>query len=168
MTDIERKAAAYDEALERMKIWVSEDTPDEFYDTHEVHTFVFPELAENSDEKIRKGLLSYFEKSKIGTFNGMNAKDIISWLKKQGEQKPVGSNGQFSVEESEVLDKYIDDMHNGWSEEDEKKKEFLIGLVNEWFDKAPTATSMVKEEIVTWLKSLRPLRSNGNSHFMSN
>ena len=50
---------------------------------------LFPELAESEDERIRKGLLSYFKKSKIGSFNGMDAKSVIAYLEKQGEQKPA-------------------------------------------------------------------------------
>ena len=42
-----------------------------------------------------------------------------------------------------------------WSEEDNKKIKFLVNLVNEWCDKAPIATSMVKEEMSDWLKSLK-------------
>jgi hypothetical protein len=43
---------------------------------------------ENYDEKIRKGLISFFtERAKYtedSTFNGLSSKEIIAWLEKQG------------------------------------------------------------------------------------
>ena len=87
--DYEKK---YKEALERMKIWVSEDTPDEFFDTHEVHTFVFPEIAESGDEKIRKALCAFVNDSNGDSLwidYDVHKEDALAYLEKQGEQKPV-------------------------------------------------------------------------------
>lgn len=53
-----------------------------------------PELIESKDEKIRKWLVGYFNQYTIDgmpvTFgNGLNVKDVISWLEKQGEPEPL-------------------------------------------------------------------------------
>ena len=47
----------------------------------------FPELKESEDEKIRKALIR-FHKSTIDV-DGIKGEDIIAWLEKQGEQKPI-------------------------------------------------------------------------------
>lgn len=124
----------YKEALGRIQTYVKEGRF-----SKEFAGLVFPELAESEDEKIRKEIVTALEVNVASNSSTMfpgshyTVEEAIAWLEKQGEQKPTE-----------------------WSEEDEKKKEFLIGLVNEWCDKAPNATSMVREEISDWLKSLRP------------
>ena len=58
----------------------------------------FPELKEgkeSEDEKIRKALIR-FHKSTIDV-DGIKGKDIIAWLEKQGEQKPVVIIPKFRV-----------------------------------------------------------------------
>ena len=75
----------YEHALERMKIWISEDTPDEFFDNHEVHSFVFPELADSDDERVKNDLVRFVE----GSFTDKNSeqkKAYIAWIEKQDEQ----------------------------------------------------------------------------------
>ena len=52
---------------------------------------LFPELKENKDEKIRKHLIRHFQHKTKQEWNGMPIKDIIAWLEKRGEQKPVWS-----------------------------------------------------------------------------
>lgn len=90
---IEEKAERYNEALERarklqenskgmiLKKWLWN---------------IFPELKESEDERIRKWLIGYFNQYIIDGMpqvfgNGLNVKDVISWLEKQGEQKPANS-----------------------------------------------------------------------------
>ena len=83
----------YEQALERMKIWMSEDTPDEFFDNHEVHTFVFPELKE-SDEEIIKEIISIVKSYRESCITEGNHRfdNCIAWLEKQGEQKSIWHN----------------------------------------------------------------------------
>jgi hypothetical protein len=77
----------YNKALERVKEFYvlckrygAESTANFFEDT-------FPELEESEDEKIRKALIR-FHRSTIDV-DGINGEDIIAWLEKQGEQKPI-------------------------------------------------------------------------------
>jgi len=51
---IEQKAKAYDEALERMKSWARGEYPECFTEAQKAAEFIFPELAESEDERIRK------------------------------------------------------------------------------------------------------------------
>lgn len=50
--------------------------------------YIFPELAESEDEKIRKALLEYFaEECDTSTINGIYCYKIYAWLEEQGEPK---------------------------------------------------------------------------------
>ena len=95
----------YKEALERAKEFVC-------VDNIEVAEYIFPELAESGDERIRKALLR-FHKSTID-IDGIKCEDILAWLEKQGEQKPVikmktpeESLGISSDEYNEIIDECI-------------------------------------------------------------
>lgn len=48
---------------------------------------VILELKESEDEKIRKGLINYFNDFTLPTFGGLDPKKILAWLGKQGEEK---------------------------------------------------------------------------------
>ena len=55
---------------------------------------LIPELVESEDEKIRKYVIDYFkgnkeELSEGFKWNGITVEEVIDWLEKQGEQKPV-------------------------------------------------------------------------------
>lgn len=86
--DYEKK---YKEALERAR---------EFYNNEECRVGmtpvdledIFPELKESEDERIRKALITYFQNFPyVGIESaGTNAKEVLAWLEKQGEQKSVG------------------------------------------------------------------------------
>ncbi len=84
----EQKAKAYEEAvINGSRLWECGEI------TRENYEYIFPELKENEDEKVRQELISFFtERAKHtedSTFNGLSSKEIISWLEKQGENKPV-------------------------------------------------------------------------------
>lgn len=89
---IEQKAKAYDEAIERAKGLLSIGNADAR--DHKLVLSFFPELKESDegeDEKIRKNLISLFQKdygkNSSALFAGIKVKDILAWLEKQGEQK---------------------------------------------------------------------------------
>ena len=85
MTTLEKRAKAYDEAL---------DTAKKFYETvngdeKELVEKIFPELKENTendDEKIRKALIEHFacSHSSMYPYKGFTKEQIIAWLEKQG------------------------------------------------------------------------------------
>ena len=107
---IEQKAKAYDKALERAKEFYilckkcgAKDTVDFLEDN-------FPELCEPDDEKIRKTLLRWIQSNSYTNIAGMPIKNIIDWLEKQGEQKPI-----INVPTREVIIS-IWDLGNEWKE----------------------------------------------------
>ena len=85
---IEEKAKAYDEALKVLRkyddanIILSQSLKEE----------MFPELAENRDEKVKKSinrLIRYYHDVNFPTPEGFSRKDLLDWVEKQGEQKPT-------------------------------------------------------------------------------
>jgi len=111
MKTIEEKAKAYDEAIKVIK-----DNLDALNEITETSAEVvniqsikncfyraFPELAESEDERIRKTLIDYFNTCHGDYYGELKRKDILAWLEKQGEQKPIDKvepkfkNGQWIV-----------------------------------------------------------------------
>ncbi len=86
--DYEKK---YKEALERAKgMWEQGMMPERI-------EYIFPELKESEDERIRKDIIRVF-KGEISFTAEEDNKKYIAWLKKQGEQKPVDKdNIEFNV-----------------------------------------------------------------------
>jgi hypothetical protein len=75
---IEEKAKRYDEAIERYKA-------KQEYESQKVHEFIeylFPELAESEDERIRKDIIEAVELHK--DFTQVRKEHIYAWLEKQG------------------------------------------------------------------------------------
>jgi len=73
---------------------------------------LFPQLSESEDDRIRKALIDFFGKgSENGEqTNGIYDKDILAWLEKQGEQKPI-----MNVPAREVI-LAIWDLGSEWKE----------------------------------------------------
>lgn len=85
---IEQKAKAYDEALERAK-GVIEQNPLMEYLKKGIE-YIFPELKESEDERIRKELIEYLRTlPNHFSHNGSLITDWIAWLEKKGVQKPT-------------------------------------------------------------------------------
>lgn len=88
MTDLE-KAKAYDEALRRCKEWSEgkyghsvDDTP------KDIAEYIFPELAESDDERIRKDLIQLTYKVYANTdyLTCVEQEKMLAWLEKQGNK----------------------------------------------------------------------------------
>lgn len=77
----------YEMALERARtIYNDSYKPDKALVIAEVLSHIFPELKENEDERIRKGIMALVEQS-AEILSGSNQKRMLAWLEKQGEQK---------------------------------------------------------------------------------
>ena len=106
MTDIE-KARAYDEALERARksLRAASDIGTD------IVTFIFPQLRESDDERIRKELVEAFEAYDIeSSWNGIPVRSVLAWLEKQKEQKPVDYEAELKKCKDNPLyfyDKYV-------------------------------------------------------------
>ena len=78
----EDKAKAYDEAIiNGSRLWECGVI------TRENYEYIFPELKESEDERIRKALIR-FHKSTID-IDGIKGDDILAWLEKQCEKKQL-------------------------------------------------------------------------------
>lgn len=97
---------------------------------------VFPELKESEDERIRKELISYFEQFTNEELRGVNISDWIDWLKKPKEQKPTNS-----------------EKPKEWSEEEKEMLNSAIKFVEHC---AFSTIGKGKNNVLAWLKSLRP------------
>lgn len=102
--------------------------------------FLFPQLKESEEERIRKTLVKYFKRFNPEDMwnDEVSLKDIVAYLEKQKEQKPA------------------------WSEEDEENFK--------WFDKFFCAESIVlggkdiPQDKYLWFKSLRPSWKPSEEH----
>lgn len=111
---IEEKAKAYDEALEKGRIFRDHllETGDKGI-AGEIE-YIFPELVESKDEKIRNALIR-FHKSTIDV-DGIKGADILTWLEKQGNssvkwQKNTPENKP--LKNHSVLMKTVDGIAEG-------------------------------------------------------
>ena len=85
--DYEKK---YKEALERAKYY-REGIPDRKLENGEnILDYIFPELKESEDERIRKALINVFSTHQgYEVFFGASVEDILAWLEKQGEKANI-------------------------------------------------------------------------------
>lgn len=79
----------YKEAIERAKSWAKGEHPECFSEAQKAVDFIFPELKESEDEMIRKEIIKCVKYYGPETANPTLFKDMLAWLEKQGEQKPV-------------------------------------------------------------------------------
>lgn len=132
----EEKAKRYDEALERAKN-LHKDAIDMGNSIRAKQCeIIFPELKESEDKKIRKELTEFLKSASEGRLDILTPYKTfgkwLTWLEKQGEQKPTE-----------------------WSEEDGKHIDSLLkrldGLCRNEFERTRFAIS----EDEDWLKSLK-------------
>lgn len=154
---IEEKAQRYDEALERARIYYS--ITDSVVDA-EIIELIFPELKENKEsdsERIREEIIDFIY-DKTDTYElREKSNSWLAWLEKQGEQ--IDSSNKeywrgYREGKQEILDKYAElgkqcEQKLAWSEEDDKKAERIIRLLQEAYD-----INCINGSI-DWLKFLR-------------
>lgn len=141
--------------------------------------YIFPELRESEDEKIRKFLIDYFTSYKIGNvatkLNGYRIDDILNYLEKQKEQKPdtrdcddlqllgfiydllneIEWKDNWAMSKDECLrrlNNYRPQKPAEWSEEDEKMLEGTLNSLRRYQLSLP---NFQVELQIRWLKSLR-------------
>lgn len=115
---------AYEEALERAKEFVGKDVV-------EAMEYVFPELADSEDERIRKELIKETEGSGVRLFETVTNEEFIAWLEKQ---KPAE-----------------------WSYENEKRLENICNWIRDYPRLAkfkPELFETAKQD-ANWLNSLK-------------
>ena len=106
---IEEKAKAYDEALERARIW--KDKSGMPADKQGILDDIFPELKESEDEKIRKELTKHLKEGVEGYMPAGDSSDYrrwLDWLEKQGK-----SSDQIHYWTEEEIEPIISDYLRG-------------------------------------------------------
>ena len=181
----EEKARAYDEALERVKPlyeWAKKDDSP-MWSTYE---YLFPQLAESEDERIRKHLIDIVE-TYWGKTNEPGKAADLAYLEKQKEAKWYPSEGEMGVlyklcylsnqitdeDDTELTRLYQDlkrEYFNGHSFENmfsnEKQKEPHFTKRNALFDKCvencdPEIMKRVSDEVDEMLeKEQKPVQSD--------
>jgi hypothetical protein len=125
---IEEKAKRYDEAINKAKSKIKNDKDHVLYENDVIE--IFPELKESGDERIRKALIDGFKRYDDGAlFNGCLVKEILSWLEKQGEQKPAA-----------------------WSEKDDTSLVRALAFIQ---NTSLKDVDEIKESVLTWITSLK-------------
>jgi hypothetical protein len=112
----EEKAKAYDKALDKAKKELDACSSQDCNAARQIFR-LFPEFVESEDEKIRKSLtilLQHFCKGYrvLGLDFPVSYKDMLAWLEKQGEQKPI----EWTMDNVEELTEFENAMmHIGGS-----------------------------------------------------
>ena len=134
MTDKE-KAKAYDEALERARKLYEQGTITESLG------YVFPELKESEDERIRKAIHIYLDwldgRNKDYQPKGdYSIKDMIAWLEKQKEYESTDFEYVWDRTDCGALTSALDKY----------SKEAIINMCHAWYDKG------IELERKSWLE----------------
>ena len=88
--------------------------------------YIFSELAESEDERIRKAIIYTLRDYKgFLSMSGISKEEMITWLEKQGEQKPVWKP---SDEQMRSLSNAINVLHDLHENTDSG---FLVSLYND-------------------------------------
>lgn len=151
---------------------------------------IFPELKESEDERIRKSIYALITNQEQGSFglecnHGATWKEMLAWLEKQKPIEPIDLKtwkyvvdavlteregiGQYidspwTKEMAEKLQKRFGDIEQKpaeWSEED---KTILCDIIDKLRRFQMTVIGSESErcnEIISWLKSLRPQKKQG-------
>ena len=101
----EEKAKAYDEALERARALNNGEDVDVEAGTTTCE-YIFPELKESEDEKIKELLKHYLEVRRCQTKDNeeyINCNHFLAWLEKQGEQpKEITCTHEVETEKAQI------------------------------------------------------------------
>lgn len=150
---IEQKVKAYDKAvINGSRLWECGEI------TRENYEYIFPELKESDDERIRKHLISLFEKFvTLGVANECETSEIkidniLSWLEKQNELVEMNPT-EFDTR----LQALIDTKQNKpvWSEEDEKMLDIILNDINYAQKNFSDSKLIPYSRKINWLKSLK-------------
>lgn len=156
MKSIKEKAKAYDEALARANEMIKSMTNIGGVAKVDDIQHIFPELKESDDERIRGNIIAT-----IHLYYGEpledEAKEMIAWLEKQGEQKIKTTEESLGID-SDTYNKIVDECIYGeqkpaWSAEDT----FMVQRICKYLDAAKKyyVDSSEVRECIDWLKSIK-------------
>lgn len=111
--------------------------------------FIFPELKESEDEKIRKKLITFFQRFPYERIDdaGTNVKEAIAWLEKQAIPQMVEDAFLKGCNDTKkCLLKRQSERKSAWNEEDEK---IFVNLTSYG------SLKYTGEQVIEWLNSLK-------------
>jgi len=160
---IEQKAQRYDEAIKKAQAKIEEAKVFDYDDEQTAHTIrltttdIFPELKESEDERTSREITEFLVDFNNGEYERPNENTIdswLSWLEKQGEQKPADMDNKYlrmretkptniaefldrlttveqeflweHIEKVKKLDREDREQKPAWSEEDDAVLDALI------------------------------------------
>lgn len=122
----------YEQALERARMINNGEDVDVEAGTTTCE-YIFPELKESEDERIRKELIGFLQLPHPQFVGERKQEKWIAWLEKQGEKKPI----EWSEEDDIIFDEVINNLHN-------------------YIFKSDNTYSYIDcDKHITWLKSLK-------------
>lgn len=133
---------AYEEALERMKSWMKGEHPECFTEAKKAAEFIFPELKESEDERIRKEMIEFF------TFENWNgeapfspelAKERIAWLEKQGKDNMIEA---LRLEYEKGKADALQEQRKKWTSEDLLNRNEIMDILQE----------CNRDDLIAWLE----------------
>ena len=167
---IEEKAKAYDEALERARKLYNDAITLQLEQDIKDYEQIFPELKESESERIRKGLINYFNhhKNGINIFYGIKGDDILAWLEKQESVNEIVSRCRTSwYNEGKIAgmaegltddEKYQQGWHDALEKQDEchisHDDEIMIKQLTEYFTTGHGLQN-TNETVVEWLNDVK-------------
>lgn len=152
----------YNEALERMKSWARGEHPECFTEARKAAEFIFPELAESEDDRIRKEMIELLRKEAKefpSSVIASNANSWISWLEKQEDiikhyedklDKCACDN--FNKGYKKALEKQ-GEQKPAWTEKDEKFFETALWHISNSMTNGERTN--ISCGTTDWLKSLK-------------
>ena len=130
MENYEKK---YKESIERMKSWVKGEHPECYSEAQKAAEFIFPELKESEDERIRKEIIDFLKLPHPQFIGKRDHEKWIAWLEKQGEKKDyytkqelIDMGFSFTLNGDIVTpDEMMEDMKKylAWEEKHDEQKQ---------------------------------------------
>ena len=131
----EEKAKAYDEALKEAKKWHKTFVSGQNYPATDIkvsYEWIFPELKESEDERIRKTIIRFFKDNypnEIEMYDEtVTVSKALAWLEKQGDKdKLIKELGEYKV-------KYTQEVLSQYLEKQGKQKEYTFKSIPRLLD----------------------------------
>ena len=138
--------------------------------------YIFPELKESEDERIRKALIENFkwycgdflETTKWGKDDNLLVKDIIAWLEKQEGCEHIKKDWLEHIKQSWYKEGFIDGKYSGGT-----SKEWTINdatTLSELIDFLENGTAKLQHDLTryaNWLKiQFTPTEKQGEKNYI--
>ena len=136
----EEKAKAYDKAIERVKVFKEHLLEINEKDYADELNYIFPELKESEDERIREAILESLPKYGYLPQTSIRVEDAIAWLEKQGQKEAT------------------------WNKEDEENMNNVLYILNQLKDTSSYEEDNIPEKAINWFKSLKERLCSNNEY----